>query len=246
VNTYVTLDEGNIPVAIGVRMSESALEGLPEQPNNTSRCFDLNSDGALESGTECLGDYESVLVWPREAEAAGLPFRWLGLNWNARGHPPAGVYDIPHFDIHFYMVERETITSIRSGPCGEWTDCEDFERARIPVAPRYFPPGYTEVGAVVAQMGNHLLNTASPELATPPRRFTHTLMYGAYEGNIIFIEPMITREFLLSRPDMCVPIAQPAEWQKPAYYPTRYCVRYRDNEAVLTISLEGFVDRRMS
>lgn len=55
---------------------------------------------------------------------------------------------------------------------------------------------------------------------------------------------MITREFLLVRPDSCVPIAQPQRWQRPAYYPTKYCMRYLEDEAALTIALEGFVDRR--
>ena len=244
-NTYVTL-KGDVPIAIGIRLSESALEGLPALPNNTSRCFDLNGDGTMEAGTECLGDYETALLWPREAALAGLPFKWLGLNWNAHGHLPEKVYDKPHFDVHFYMADQEVIASIRPGPCGEWVDCEDFERARIPLDPRFLPVGHADVGGVVAQMGNHLINTLSPEFATPARDFTHTLIYGAYAGELIFIEPMVTREFLLGRPDTCNPISQPAAWQKPAHYPMHYCIRYLPDEGAVTISLEGFVRRELA
>jgi hypothetical protein len=243
-NTYVTVDQDNVPVAIGVRLTGTALEGLPSRLNNTTRCFDGNGDGQLEAGSECIGDYETVMTWPPQAELAGLPFKWMGLDWNAHGHMPPGVYDIPHFDFHFYMVDRQSVAAIRTGVCPELVDCEDRERARLPVAAEYLPAGYMDVGAVVPQMGNHLLSSASPELATPPQRFTHTMIYGAYDGAITFVEPMITREFLLGKPDICVPIAQPQRWQKPAYYPTQYCMRYLEDEAALTISLEGFVDRR--
>jgi len=240
VNTYVTVKDDGLPLAIGIRMTETALQGLPGEPNASSRCFDLNSDGKLEAGNECLGDYESVMNWPTEAEKADLPFRWMGLNWNARGHHPKNVYDLPHFDIHFYMAGRDAITSIRPGPCGEFVDCEDFERARVPVAPQYLPAGHADVGAVVPAMGNHLLHMASPELSTPGERFTHTLIYGAYDGEIIFIEPMVTREFLLSKPVLCVPMAQPAAWQKPSRYPRQYCMRYLPEDQAFTISLEDF------
>lgn len=246
VNAYLTLKDGKIPVAIGVKFTEAAFEGLPAEPNNTSRCFDLNSDGMLEAGAECLGDFETVLEWPRELERANLPFKWLGLNWNPRGHHPPNVYDLPHFDVHFYMTEQEIIESIGPGSCAEFVDCEDFKRASIPLAGQYMPTGYADVGAVVTRMGNHLLSPTAPEFGTPPQRFTHTLIYGVYDGQMIFIEPMVTREFLLGKPDMCVPIAQPAAWQRPAYYPTEYCFRYLQDEAAVTVSLERFVDRKVA
>lgn len=217
VNTYLTLKDGKTPVAIGVRLSESALEGLPAEPNNSSRCFDLNGDGVLEAGTECLGDLETVLEWPPELGQTDLPFKWLGLNWNPRGHHPPKVYDLPHFDVHFYMADRGIIESIRPGSCGEFVDCEDFERARTPLADRYIPAGHADVGAVVVGMGNHLINTAAQEFSKPPQRFTHTLIYGTYDGQMIFIEPMVTREFLAGKPDVCAAISQPAAWQTPAY-----------------------------
>lgn len=245
-NTYLVLEDDNTPVAVGIRLSESALEGLPAEPNNTGRCFDKNGDGVLEAGVDCLGDYETVMKWPTEIGRTNLPFTWIGLNWNAKGHGPAHVYDLPHFDAHFFMVDKALIASIRPGPCGEWVDCEDFERASLPLDPRFVPAGHADVGAVVAQMGNHLVNTRSPELSTPPETFTHTLIYGAYDRQIIFIEPMVTREFLAGRPDTCAPISQPEAWQRSASYPTQYCIRHLPQESAVTISLEGFVDRKFA
>lgn len=243
VNTYFALGDDGFPVAIGIKMSEAALDGLPTEPNDTDRCFDLDGDGKHEPG-ECVGEYETVMFWPEEASRANLPFKWMGLGWNAHGHAPPGVYDEPHFDVHFYMVDKAMIDAIRPGSCGIMVDCEDFERAIAPVPPKNLPAGYADVGAVVPAMGNHLVNTASPELATPPEPFTHTLIYGAYDGRITFLEPMTTLQFLKSRPDVCASIVQPEQWETSGFHPTEYCIRYLPGESALTISLEGFVEHR--
>lgn len=246
VNVYLSIGDDGFPAAIGIRLSEAALDGLPAEPNNTTRCFDRNSDGKLEAGVECLGEYETFLFLPDDPASATLPFKFLELDWNAHGHAPPGVYDKPHFDMHFYMVNQAAVAAIRPGPCGIMVDCEDFARASMPLAEPFLPAGYVDVGAVVAEMGNHLVNTASPELATPPQPFTHTLIYGAYDGRITFIEPMMTRDFLLTRPDGCWPIVQPSRWQSAGRYPTEYCVRHSQSEAAWTISLEGFKDHTAS
>lgn len=240
VGTYLTLNADGTPMAIGVRFTETALEGLPAEPNNTTRCFDKNGDGNLEAGVECAGEYEYMMAFPPEAANAGLPFKWMEVDWNAHGHGPPNVYDKPHFDTHFYMVDREQVDAIRPGPCGIVIDCEDFKRAQATVPETYLPAGYIDVGAAVAAMGNHLVNPASPELADPPGPFTHTFIYGAYDGHITFMEPMMTRNFLLTKPDVCAPIAQPPDWGAPGQYPTKYCVRYVPEETAYTVSLEGF------
>jgi hypothetical protein len=37
-----------------------------------------------------------------------LSKRWKRrLDWNPRGHIPDGVYTVPHFDVHFYLITRE-------------------------------------------------------------------------------------------------------------------------------------------
>lgn len=242
VNTYLTLSDDAGPVSIGVRITEAALEGLPAEPNNTNRCYDLNGDGRLEAVVECVGEYETALQWPAELERAKVPFKWMGLGWASHGHNPPNVYDVPHFDVHFYMAERDAVMGIRTGPCGDMlVNCEDLERARMPVPGAFVPEGYVDAGAVVPEMGNHLINTAAPELAPEPAPFAHTFIYGAYDGRITFLEPMVTRSFLLGRPNVCAPIPQPAAWETQGRYPTEYCIRYLPNEAAVTISLEGFV-----
>ncbi|MEW6601654.1 MAG: DUF5602 domain-containing protein, partial [Nitrospirota bacterium] len=80
---FVTLDKGGTPAVIGIRMSESALAGLPAEPPR-------DADG-----------WEYVLALPKEAAKSG--YDHIVIDWNPEGHIPPGVYDTPHFDFHFYM-----------------------------------------------------------------------------------------------------------------------------------------------
>ena len=35
-------------------------------------------------------------------------YKFVQFDWNPAGHEPAGVYDLPHFDFHFYTVSRRS------------------------------------------------------------------------------------------------------------------------------------------
>jgi hypothetical protein len=239
---YVSLDGNGAPITVGVIFPKTLLEGLPAKRNNTSRCFDKNGNGKIDEHDECEGDYEIRLSLPAAfANQPDLVIKWVGLDWNPEGHDPAGVYDLPHFDFHFYIVERNAIEGIRSGPCAYFMNCDDYKRALLPVPAKYVAPDHINVNAAVAQMGNHLVDFKSPELSTPPRKFTHTWIFGAYDGRITFYEPMITREFLPSRPSGCMPVKQPRAWEKTGYHPTKYCIRYWPDPGEYTVSLEGLV-----
>ncbi len=243
---YVALDAKGHPLALGVSMTKGALEGLPAQPNPTSRCFDKNGNGKIDAPEECLGDYELVFALPQgDATKAVSPFNWVGVNWNPHGHvaPAPPPWSEPHFDFHFYIAPREAVMKLRPGTCGELIDCEDFKKATRPVPAKYLHRDHIDVGAAVPAMGNHLINSKAPELAKGGPKFTHTFIFGSDDGRISFYEPMITREFLASNPRMCAPIKQPSAWQLAGAYPTKYCIRHSDRTGRHTVSLEGFVER---
>jgi hypothetical protein len=234
VQSFLTVDSNGAPVTLGVTLAAGALEQLPSSPNRVSRCFDLDGNGR-HTGHECIGDEERILDLPT-AQDAKLPFRWISVNWNAHGHIPP--YNRPHFDFHFYSQPMERIATIKAGRCGELADCEDFKRASRPVPARYLPDGYIDVGAVVPRMGNHLLDSESPELKDS-LPFSRTFIFGAYEGELIFWEPMITLDFLQKATDACMEIRQPEAFRQAGYYPRQYCVR-EDGKGGRTVSLEGF------
>jgi hypothetical protein len=243
--TYVALDANGKPLALGVSLDKDALEGLPTEPNSTSRCFDKNGNGKMDMH-ECIGDYEFVFTLPDgEAAKALAPFKWVTLNWNPHGHfPPAPPsWAAPHFDFHFYIADRNVVKGMRPGSCGELIDCEGFKKATKRVPAKYLHSDHINVDAAVPEMGNHLVNSKAPELAPKGPKFTHTFIFGAYDGRIIFYEPMITRAYLAENPTMCAPIKQPQAWEVAGAYPTKYCIRYLDRAKRYTVSLEDFVER---
>jgi hypothetical protein len=244
---YLAFDASDKPMELGVLMDAGALQGLPSGLSNSGRCFDLNNNGRIDESGECEGEYEYVLALPRVvADRYDIPFQWVSVDWNAHGHAPPGVYDLAHFDFHFYIASEASVRAIRTGSCGIFIDCDDFKRATQPVPAKYVNKQHVSVGAAVGAMGDHLIDSTSPEFAKPPRKFTYTWIVGAYDGRVTFFEPMITREYLMGRPNICVPIKQPDAWQISGYYPTRYCMRYHERADKYTISLEGLVYRKAS
>lgn len=242
VQTYVTFGADGVPGAVGVRLTAAALERLPAARNTHSRCFDLDADGS-HTGHECIGDEERVFELPAGLWRNGrIPFKWITVNWNPEGHPAP--YARPHFDFHFFAWERERIEAIRPGRCGELVDCEDFERASRPLAPEYLPSGHIDVGAVVPRMGNHLLDSRSPEMVDSLTPFTRTFIYGAFDGELVFWEPMITLDLLRRATEECFAIRRPQVFRRSGYYPTRYCMRREPQNGARTVSLEGFVYAR--
>jgi len=242
---FIERGPGGEPRAVGIALSEAALSGLAKRMNTTSRCFDKNGDGAIAHG-ECLGDYQAELALPEGASDLQLPFRWATVNWNPEGHlaPAPPVWSAPHFDFHFFLAEPALIHGIRTGPCAEFIDCADSARAATPLPARHAPEDYSDVGAAVAAMGNHLVDVRDPELADPKLGFSHTFIYGAYDGKLIFLEPMVSHAFLSQRPQDCRPIRLPKAYATAGYYPAAYCVRHDAATGTYRVTLEGLAYRR--
>jgi hypothetical protein len=215
VRSWVTRDADGKPTAIGVTFTEAALSGLPQ------------------SLTPGLIWTEFLLPLPPEASVTG--FDHVGMNWNPKGHDPEGVYKVPHFDFHFYLIspaDRERIT----------TRGDDLERVRKPLPAEFVPEGYVVAPASEEPgMGLHWVEPNSHEFHG--KAFTHTFIYGSYDGRMIFAEPMISKAFLETRPNITVPIKLPAKYQKPGYYPTRYSVKYDSESGEYTVAIEGLTLR---
>lgn len=212
---FVTLDAGGKAAAVGIRMSEAALTGLPAEPPQG-------------------GDrWEYVLSLPKEA--AGSGYDHIVVDWNPKGHIPPGVYDRPHFDFHFYLIspaQRDKITA----------KGEDLARAHKAPAPAFMPEGYVlPEGTEVPRMGAHAIDPAGPEFNRQP--FTKTFIYGFYDGSMVFLEPMVTQAFLESKPDVTEAIRLPKAYSLRAYYPTQYSVKYDEAKREYVISLENLVSR---
>lgn len=215
VRSWVTLDKNGKPAAIGVTISEAALKTAPME---------------LPSGQAGI---EFNLALP--AEAATTAFDHVGFGWNPHGHEPEKIYDVPHFDMHFYTItpaERALITA----------QGDDLAKAYRQPPSEYAPAGYILApGTAVPNMGAHWIDPKAGEFQGAA--FTRTFLYGNYDGQIIFYEPMITRAFLETKVNVTEYIKLPAKYAKPGYYPTRYSVRYDPVNKEYVVALEGMVLR---
>jgi hypothetical protein len=246
VASFAEVQGTGAPRAIGIMFSADALAGLPAEHSDGHHCSDRDGDGVTARPAECFETHEFVIPLPDAVSRRGdIPFKWALLNWNLHGHPPPGVYNVPHFDVHFYMVPIADVLAIRPGPCGpDFVDCDDFAAAKTPLPADLMHPDFKDVDAVAPAMGNHLIDLSGREFQGEP--FTRSWIYGIYGGRVIFYEEMVALAYLLSRPDACAPIKSPPAVAVDGFYPTQRCVRCDASADAYVVSMEGFVYREAS
>lgn len=240
VESYAEVDGEGVPQAIGLKFSKDALQNLPADMGDGNRCADLNSDNVIDKKTECLMWHERVIPLPSDiSRRSDIPFKWALLNYNPHGHMPEGVWNVPHFDVHFYIESIEKVFSLMPGPCGpEKMRCDQYEMATKPVPSNYIHADYKDVGAAAPAMGNHLVDPTGPEFNGAP--FTRSWIYGANNGRITFWEEMIALDYMMSQPNECHPIKTPAAVDLSGYYPTTVCTVYNPEDESVTVSVEKF------
>ncbi len=197
---WISVNSDQEPTAIGVNMSAKALENLPEE----MAAFSLKLPVPVKEPF-----YTHLLV-----------------DWNPHGHEPPGVYDLPHFDFHFYTIPEEERLAIAPD------DAAGF--ANMP-AEMYRPPLYMQIPGGVPQMGAHWIDLLSPEIHGEV--FTKTFIWGSFDGSFIFWEPMITLDYLLSQPDDLIPLRLPAAFERDGWYAHSYSVSYSENPGTYTVAL---------
>lgn len=219
VRSWISVTQSGNPNEIGLEMTAEAFKNLTN-----------------EDDKKIPADHSTIIV-PLHLKAKQLtPFNHIGLNWNPHGHIPEGVFDVPHFDIHFYMISVAEQMAIPA-----WSEETDAAFNNYPPQ-GYMPADYfTPPGDATAepQMGKHWLPVNLPDFLP----FTKIMIYGSYDGNVVFIEPMITLEHLLSKMDSYNDYSQPEFFQKPGNYPTKYNIYHNPDNGNTYISLSGFVAR---
>jgi hypothetical protein len=215
VRSFVTYGKNGKPSSLGVTFSESALSGLPEK---------LPASMPM---------WEYALSLPPEARVTG--FDHISLDWSPQGHEPNGIYTKPHFDVHFYLTSRAERKKIT------FQGVDKVAGARRPAA-RFLPAGYVlPPGTAIPNMGAHAIDAAAPELTG--KGFTHTFVYGYYKGQVNFMEPMVTKAFLETKPNVTIPVKQPTAYFARGYYPTSYSMKYDAVRQEYTVSLDGLTLR---
>jgi hypothetical protein len=206
----VHTDKLGEPSSVAVVMTQEALKGLPTKLNKKSP----------------EGSWEYPLPMPTHGPKTG--YTEVVIDWNPHGHPPPHVYTVPHFDFHFYGISSAEVEKISfTGPTDPATKVSDTA---------LIPPHYKVIPATaINQMGVHAIDTTAPELHGKP--FTATFIYGYNKGQLIFLEPMVTRAYLLTKPNLSSPVQTPAQYSRTGYYPTNYSVRYDKQSNAYVVAL---------
>jgi hypothetical protein len=214
--SWIHVDGKNKPLEVGITINEAALNSVPVGQQD-------------EDGHDM---HENSFLVPLPALAKEVtPFKTIMLDWNPAGHPPADIYTLPHFDLHFYMVSKEEIMNMT-----------DMDKLEADPASGYIPANHLP-GPGVPMMGKHWIDPASPEMQ-PGGTFSQTFLYGSYDSKVVFYEPMITLDFLKNTTHFERTIPQPAKYQQAGYYPTKMKVLKRGGAT--NIILTDFVQRQAS
>jgi hypothetical protein len=150
-------------------------------------------------------------------------FEHAGLGYNAHGHGPPGVNDIPHVDAHFYMItteEREAI-DCDGEPVPEAAQIPDGVEVNVNAEP---------FGGCVKAMGGHG--------GVPYDKLTANMIYGYHDGKLIFVEPMVDIAMLFAEEEIELEVQRPDTISYQGAYPSRLTVRYTDD--TIDFVLGGF------
>lgn len=188
--TYATTDSMGNVVSLGVHLDDDAVTSFAQGGSHHEK----------EVGAHVHFPTETT-----DGNALDHQFTFQGFHYNPEGHPPPEIYDIPHFDFHFYMLEDKAVEAISGGPLGEtpmpFIGLADYE---IPDAQR--PPGYMfeKHRFIVEEMGEHLLDATAPEFNG--ETFTHTYVYGIHDPSIDPANPDRTKVITLGDEDVEMPV----------------------------------------
>jgi hypothetical protein len=220
VHAYLTMD-GDQPMELGVAISKATMASLPE-------------GHGVDNHVPGRSFFPNLLPLPKENPT---PFRMVELDWNPMGHEPDGVYTKPHFDFHFYTIDR-----------AEWDQITpenpEFQRKGLQVpSAEYVPAGYImPAPMVVPKMGLHWVNPMSPELSQG-KPFGATFIYGSWDGKFIFAEPMITKQFIEETTDFTADVPMAVKYAVAGYHPSKYRVRFDEASQEYRIAITGFIKK---
>ena len=210
-HTIVRTDAQGKVLSYGVVFTPGALDGLPSAAKGKDPDFPYLLP-MPETGPKTLVDH-------------------VVINWESAGHAPAHVYDVPHFDFHFYLTSADDQNKITFK-----SDQESGDPAQQPGA-ELMPSGYIlPPGTAVSRMGVHAVNPTGPEFNGQP--FTATFIYGYYDKKLTFVEPMASLAFFKSKPSFSAEVVRPSSYSVKGEYPSRYSVKYDPDQQVYEVTLD--------
>jgi hypothetical protein len=278
--------QGDVPQSIGVSFTDLALidmftappdgvfpYSLPhltapeleparvynlDLPVNVHKKHDMASPGKMGKNYN--------IRFPEKVRST-TPFDHMGWFANAQGHAPRGVFDMPHVDVHFFIItveDRKAISGQLDDPKLLAYPPAGFLPADFCLPLAVFPPQCKTLTTLTAsdipgsndsEQGLHWVDQLAPELRGEP--FRQIFIFGSYDGKVNFWEPMITKQFFEDVRSFLTDlqstghtiavtfdIKQPEQFLETSYYPTQYSIRYDADAGEFSVSLDNFVLRK--
>ncbi|MDG4647898.1 DUF5602 domain-containing protein [Roseibacterium sp. SDUM158017] len=229
-------------------LNAQGIEFAPELPlgDGTVRAFaEVAADGTptrigiemTEEAIATLGPDMVFLTVPLPDAATEAGYDHVSLDWMPHGHAPGDLFGAPHFDVHFYLLtEAERLAIDPAAPLF-------MEKAANRPTADLMPPNYVpppELDPIPA-MGEHWLDATDPVFSGRP--FEAVMIYGAWDGALIFAEPMVTRDLLLSQRDFGGNLGQPARVAQAVALPNAWSVSFDADRRVHVVSIDALEAR---
>lgn len=231
----LTLETGSsIEVGDGTVTAYATTDSAGGPDRDTATSLGVHVDGAA---MEAFGDEEVVaaLDFPSSVGDSAIDhhqFAFLKFEYLPEGHFPEGVYDAPHLDLEFHMLDRSTVEGIEEGPANY-----SIPEAQMPEDHVRTPmvdtddDGEPDAPLVEAGRGEPIADPNASEFREGGE-FTHTHVYGAYDpegdgvGRLTLFEPMVTLDFV-DRLDRLVvtKLRTPSRFHADDQYPTSYVLQ---------------------
>lgn len=199
----VQLDALKHPTLIALRIPAALLNALPKQ--------------------------RSEAVMP--VENGGM-VQTANMQWHPLGHPPAHVYNVPHFDVHFFTITEKVRAGIMPGAAA----------GSVRPGKNLLPPNAILAPDYVPGMGIHVIPKSAPEF-NKGGQFAVSPIIGYWNNDVAFFEVMFTKEGLMKKGGTTGAFPQPVSVKRHGYYPTKYSVKYDAPEDEYEVAISDFVKR---
>lgn len=216
--SWISLNDEGFPIEIGIEFTADVLDDrsiLAEEQELTT-----------------------VLRLHQKAKEV-TPFEHIGLKYAAEGHGPRWWEE--HFDLYFFTITNEERMAMPEYDANDQNivDAYNYFPDMTKMPSDYFKfPGQL---AVYPTIGKHWLPT---DFMTNYIPFTSVMVLGSYAQKNVFIQPMMTVDFLLSGDEFSGDYSQPQTFEEPGNnYPTKYNIYHDGKKNNIYITLSDFVTR---
>ena len=161
-------------------------------PSDASDCNPQQPKLAPD-GLPYLVSREHLVLFPHHIQKV-LGMYGFSVDWMGCGHPPLGVYTIPHYDLHFYYISESQRDKIGCPEAPPAPVCKSNPEFFLPLT-NNLPPGFKpDLVSAVPRQGLHWYDpnespSNSQEWNLPQ------LIVGSYTGQLTFWEPMVPLAF---------------------------------------------------